>query len=120
IATVCEDQERNIWIGTFDKGLSRRGGGGQMEHFNLPTGVNRNAFFSACPDNRGRLWLSADREDLYTFETNVFSKVGSVHGVKAIFADKENRVWLGRQTLSCWTNGTILNFDARNGFEGRE
>jgi signal transduction histidine kinase/ligand-binding sensor domain-containing protein len=122
VATVCEDSLSNVWIGTFDHGLNRWHDG-RLDRINLPAGANKSAFFSAFPDAQNRLWLSADREDLFALETNgapstSLHRVDSVHGIKVIFADSKGRVWLGRQTqLSCWTNGEVLNFGTRNGFE---
>lgn len=117
VSTICEDPEGNTWIGTFDNGLNRWRNG-QLDRLKLPDGENKGAFFSACPDAQGRLWLSADREDLFVLETNQFHQIDSAHGIKVIFPDSKGRVWLGRQwDLSCWSNGVILHFDQRNGFE---
>lgn len=118
VATVCEDASGNLWFGTFDHGLNRWRDG-QLDNFDLNEGVNKTAFFAVFPGASGRLWLSADHEDLYALETNgLLHSLDSVHGIKSIFEDREGRVWLGRQTqLSCWTNGAILNFGPRNGFE---
>lgn len=117
VSTISEDSQGNTWIGTFDNGLDRWSNG-TLESLKLPDGENRGAFFSACPDAQGRLWLSADREDLFVLETNHFRQIDSAHGIKVIFPDSKGRVWLGRQwELSCWSNDVILHFDQRNGFE---
>lgn len=118
VATICQDIKSNIWIGTFDSGLNRWHEG-KLERFNLPDTANRNGFFSACPDGFGRLWLSADREDVYVLETNQIARpAAAIHGVKTILADREGRIWFGRQAqLTCLSNGVVKNFSTTNGFD---
>ena len=117
VATVCEDARSNIWIGTFSAGLDRWLGGA-TEHFSLPAATNRDAFFSTCPDTQGRLWLSADHEDLFALENNrIVRSTNAIHGIKSILADRHGRIWLGRQTqLTCLTNGVAVNYGQWNGF----
>jgi len=118
VSTICEDPGGNIWIGTFGKGLNRWREGA-LERFELPEGATPGAFFSAYPDTSGNLWLSADHEDLFVMDRNHVIKrfSESVHGIKVILADHQNRIWLGRQSqLTCWSNGKLAGYAARNGF----
>jgi ligand-binding sensor domain-containing protein len=110
VSTICEDARSNVWLGTFGSGLNRWRDG-RLERFNLPEGANRSAFFSANPDAQGRLWLSADREDLFVLETNrIVASPEVIHGIKVILADRQGRIWLGRQNqLTCLTNGGAQN-----------
>lgn len=121
VATICEDSQSNVWIGTFGSGLNRWHDG-RLERFDLPDAANRDAFFSAFPDANGRLWVSADREDLYIFEKDqLVRRPEAIHGVKAILADREGRVWLGRQSqLTCLSNNIVESFGPANGFERNE
>lgn len=121
VATVCEDARSNLWIGTFSAGLYRWHDGA-LKHFTLPEGANRDSFVSACPDAQGGLWLSANREDLYGLEDDQFIRnTNAIHGVKAMLADRQGRLWLGRQSqLTCLTGGEILNYGPQNGFERRD
>jgi ligand-binding sensor domain-containing protein/signal transduction histidine kinase len=121
VSTVCEDNRSNVWIGTFNNGL-HRWRDGRLEPFSLPNSATRNAIFSACPDAQGRLWLSADHEDLYVVETNRISRGdATLHGIKVMLVDSQGRLWLGRQNqLTCVTNGEVSNFGARDGFTRRD
>lgn len=121
VATICEDGQSNVWIGTFGSGLNRWRDG-TMKRFDLPDAANRDTFFSAYPDANGRLWLSADREDLYVLEKDqLVRRPEAIHGVKAILADREGRIWFGRQSqLTCISNGIVENFGPANGFERDE
>ena len=117
VATVCEDGQSNVWIGTFDNGLNLWHDG-RLDSFKLSEGANKSAFFSAYPDALGQIWLSADHEDLFVKNTNnIIRRVDSIHGIKAIFADSQGRIWLGRHNgLTCLDNGKTSNFNQRNGF----
>jgi signal transduction histidine kinase len=65
----------------------------------MPGGTGKGFVFCACPDSSGRLWVSAGDEDLYVRENGVFERVKPVvHGVKAIFADKHKRLWVGTKS----------------------
>jgi signal transduction histidine kinase/ligand-binding sensor domain-containing protein len=121
VTTVCEDNHSNIWFGTFDHGLNRWNGG-QLKSFKLPEGANRNAIFSACPDAQGRIWLSADHEDLFVLETNHINRSdASIHGIKSILADSQNRIWLGRlNQLTSISNSQTTSYGPSDGFERRD
>ena len=94
--SVCEDSTGTIWIGTLDGGLGRWQAG-LYTNFTLPDGANGKSVNSVCADATGRLWLSGGDEDLFTGTTKGdFNRVSpAIHGVKAIFADAENRIWVG-------------------------
>jgi signal transduction histidine kinase/ligand-binding sensor domain-containing protein len=116
VSTVCEDSQSNIWIGTLYQGLNRWSNG-SMESFDLPKGGNKKAFFSVSPGANGRVWLSADHEDLFYIEGGKIStQQDSLHGIKVIFTDSKRRVWLGRRNqLSCLTTNELLNFNQPKG-----
>jgi signal transduction histidine kinase/ligand-binding sensor domain-containing protein len=121
VSTICEDGRSNVWIGTFGGGLNRWRGG-KLQRFDLAEGANKSFFFSAFPDAQDRLWLSADREDLFLLETNQITRsTESMHGIKALLVDHLGRVWMGRQNqLTCSSNGVVQHFGANNGFERRD
>ncbi len=93
--SVCEETNGALWIGTLGDGLARWQSG-TVTNFTMPGGTGKGFVFCVCPDAAGRLWVSAGDEDLYVREHGVFNRVKPiVHGVKAIFADKRNRLWVG-------------------------
>jgi ligand-binding sensor domain-containing protein/signal transduction histidine kinase len=120
VSTVCEDAQSNVWIGTFSGGLYRLRGD-QLEQFKLADGAYKECFFSAYPDAHNQIWLSAGREDLYVLENNKINQsTGAVHGIKAILADKQGKIWLGRQAskqanLMCLDKGVLESFTAQDG-----
>jgi signal transduction histidine kinase/ligand-binding sensor domain-containing protein len=93
--SVCEESNGAFWIGTLGDGLARWQNG-TLTNFAMPGGTGKGFVFCVCPDAAGRLWVSAGEEDLYLRENGVFNRVKPiVHGVKVIFADKRNRLWVG-------------------------
>ena len=97
--SVCEDNSGVIWIGTAGGGLERWQAG-LYTNFTLPDGVTGDSVYSACANTNGQLWASGGDEDLFVGTTNGgFHRVSpAVHGVKAIFADAEGRVWVGTRS----------------------
>ena len=93
--SVCEETNDTLWIGTLGDGLIRWQSG-TLSNLTMPGGTGRGFVFCVCPDAAGRLWVSAGNEDLYVRDQDGFRPVTPVvHGVKAIFADKQGRVWAG-------------------------
>ena len=93
--SVCQDSHDTIWIGTLGKGLIRWGEG-IVTNIDVPEGAGKGFVFSTCPDTEGRLWLSADNENLYVYQTNSLRlMLPLVHGVKTILAGKTGRIWVG-------------------------
>ena len=96
--SVCEETNSTVWIGTLGDGLECWRGG-TLTNLTMPGGTGRGFVFSICPDAMGRLWVSAGDEDLYLRENGTFNRVTPiVHGVKTIFADKSNRIWVGTKS----------------------
>jgi len=117
VSSVCEDQDQNIWFGTFGGGL-HRWAAGKLDSFALPEGPNPKSFFSVYPATDNQLWVSAGGEDLYLMTNGAVLSRKNVHGVKAILADREDGVWLGRQNgLSRLTGTNLVSFSTRGDLE---
>ncbi len=116
VTTICEGCQDDIWFGTIDRGLNRWRNG-KVEAFNLPVGAKRNSIFSACPDAQGRVWLSADLEDLYVFENDQIRRSSATnHRIKTILVDQQDQIWLGRQgQLICITNENAMPLGLKKG-----
>lgn len=103
--SVCEETNGTLWIGTLGDGLERWQSG-MLTNLPMPGGTGKGFVFCVCPDNAGRLWLSAGEEDLYLRDAGGFSRVTPiVHGVKSIFADQSGRIWVGTKSGMYVSNG---------------
>lgn len=92
--SVCEDGGGSIWIGILSGGLERWRDGASTNLF--VTDAGGGSVFCICPDDKGRLWLSAGDEDLFIRENGRTRQITPViHGVKTIFSDHAGRIWIG-------------------------
>jgi len=114
--SVAEDGRGAIWIGTYGGGL-HRWFEGEWQKFSLPTAARRSFVFSVCPGAGDGLWVSAGEEDLFVRSAGQFQLMTpAVHGVKALLAATDGRVWIGNKSgLLCWTNGQLRLFRADDG-----
>ena len=96
--SVAEDSEGGIWIGTYGGGLHRLLDG-KWQTLSVPGGTRRGFVFSVCPDVEHGLWVSAGDEDLFVKDEEQFRAVTpAVHGVKALLAGRDGRVWIGNKS----------------------
>src|SRR5205823_6655477 len=83
---------------------------GALTNLTMPGGTGKGFVFCVCPDAAGRLWVSAGDEDLYVRENGAFNRVKPiVHGVKTIFADKSNHIWVGTKSGLYFADGESAN-----------
>jgi ligand-binding sensor domain-containing protein/signal transduction histidine kinase len=116
-ASVAEDSRGAIWIGSIGSGLQRFTAGG-LETVPLPRPSAGGFVFSVFPAPDGRLWMSADREDLFYFDgTQVRPAPWNLHGIKTILVDRSGAIWLGTKTgLSRARDGVLKTFGSADGF----
>ena len=104
-ASVCEDTNGVVWIGTAGGGLCRWVNG-KITRFPVGASVSANFVFSIFPRPDGGLWLSAgEGEILHQFrDDQVQRATWEVHGVKCILTDRAGRVWMGTKAgLAVWS-----------------
>ena len=118
-SSVAEDDRGSIWIGSVGAGLQRFRDG-VLESVALPEATSGRFVFSVFPARGGRVWLSADREDLFYFDgTRVRTAPWNLHGVKTILVDRTGAIWLGTKTgLSRADGGRLHTFGSDDGFDG--
>jgi signal transduction histidine kinase/streptogramin lyase len=111
--SVAEDSNGAVWIGTYGGGLHRLHDG-NWQSFSVPGGTRRGFVFSVCPDAASRLWVSAGDEDLFVKSEEQFRPLTpAVHGVKALLASRDGRVWIGNKSgLWSWSQGQLRQFRA--------
>lgn len=109
--SVAQDSSGGIWIGTYGGGLHRLLDG-NWQSFSVPGGTRRGFVFSVCPAAESRLWVSAGDEDLFVKTEDQFRPATpAVHGVKALLASRDGRVWIGNKSgLWSWFRGQIRQY----------
>lgn len=115
--SVCADQSGEMWIGTAGGGLCRWSNGVVARY---PVGVSASAnlvFSIAQRPADGAVWVSAgEGEDLYQLVAGRLRRVSwDVHGVKVIFFDRQNRVWVGLKAgLAVWAGEVKQSFNVNS------
>lgn len=109
IRTLYPDREGNLWIGTYDGGLTRmsRPGSGKLTFtsFTGEHGLSNNQVRAICEDRAGRLWIGTGGGGLNCLEspgaadgkiTSWTEKNGLADNlVNAVFEDREGVLWVG-------------------------
>ena len=109
VRSVSTDAAGNVWIGTIGSGLVRWNQDG-VTNFIFPGGVDESWVASCCPDNSGRLWVSAGGEKLYAGENGKFQLVTpAVSNVKAILAGHSGKIWAGTRNGLFVSDGGVSN-----------
>ena len=98
VASVAADRDGAMWIGSMGDGLQRYRDG-TLASYPVPDASAGGFVFSVVPDATGRIWLSADREDLFYFDGHrIRPSPVHVHGVKTLLADRDGGLWVGTKT----------------------
>jgi ligand-binding sensor domain-containing protein/signal transduction histidine kinase len=121
VASVAADRDGAMWIGSMGDGLQRYRDG-RLDRFPVPDASAGGFVFSVVPDINGRLWLSADREDLFYFDgQRIRPSPVHVHGVKTLLADRDGGLWVGTKTgVARIADGRLHVFGEADGFERRD
>jgi len=114
--SVCEDNSGAMWIGTAGGGLCKFTSG-KISRYAVGPSTSVNFIFSIAPRPDGGAWLSASEgEELYQFFEGRIQRVSwDLRGIKSIFRDRQNRVWVGLKAgsgLARWSGGgrQLLDF----------
>lgn len=135
INAIFEDQEKNLWVGTFDDGLKRINlETGMVAHYrNNPddtSTLGSNAVMSIHQDQRGTLWIGTHGGGLarYNPQSNNFTHFTEKEGlpnnvIYGILEDDSGNLWLSTNFgLSKFNprNLTFRNFTASDGLQSNE
>jgi signal transduction histidine kinase/ligand-binding sensor domain-containing protein len=120
-ASVAEDRDGAIWMGSLGGGLQRFRDG-VLAHVPLPGRSAGGFVYSVFPAPNGRLWISAEGEDLFVYDGGAVRHAGqNVHGIKAILVDRAGWVWIGtKDGLARLDAHTRRTFGPGDGFQSRD
>jgi signal transduction histidine kinase/ligand-binding sensor domain-containing protein len=121
VSSIAEARDGSLWIGSLGGGVERRRHGIATQ-LALPRATAGGFVFSVQPDAGGRIWLSADQEDLFYVDGDRIRRAPvQVHGIKTMLADADGGLWLGTKSgLSRLDRGRLHVFGPEDGFERRD
>lgn len=112
--SVAGDADGNVFVGTHGNGLWHLLPEGSAQLVGTPNAPKR--IYSVVADRNGRIWASAGDEDLYWFSQGELQRAPfDVHGIKALFVDSHDRLWIGtKEELHRIEDGKLTTFTALN------
>jgi len=107
VRALCEDRERNLWVGTGNGGLAMVRSG-NITTVNPPDQWEGRAVLSVCPSSQGGIWIGTEGAGLYRLRENQWSHFGLQDGVNNPFVwsvseDANGRLWVGM-----WGRGLLV------------
>ncbi len=111
ITTIEQDNEGNLWFGTFDAGAFKIINKSNITHpivitYNTTNGLNDNKIWDILSDNKGVLWFATDKgginkyaPDNFGAGKSGFKAITKKHGlpdnqILSIYQDVEQNIWL--------------------------
>jgi ligand-binding sensor domain-containing protein len=113
-ADLFDDKHGNVWIGTFNGGVSRYDGK-TYTNFTKDGVIEGVEAYNFCEDSRGNVWFSVEHHGVYRYDGTSFTKFTTADGltsnvVQSILGDDKGQVWFGTwQGLSVYDGQTIVN-----------
>ena len=112
VTKIFQDSRKNIWMGTYDKGLFvdyyyKEKFGGSDSYLNRV--IENSSVFAVAVDKKANLWVSTLRKGLFVYHTDT-QKAESVeiaglpagerkNAITHIFCDREGLLWLSTSNI---------------------
>lgn len=124
VTKIFQDSRKNIWMGTYDKGLFvdyyyKEKFGGTDSYLNRV--IENSSVFAVAVDKKANLWVSTLRKGLFVYHTDT-QKAESVelaglpagerkNAITHIFCDRDGQLWLSTSNIvmKCQYEGGRLN-----------
>ncbi|MCV9387423.1 hybrid sensor histidine kinase/response regulator transcription factor [Reichenbachiella ulvae] len=122
IKSLTYDNQKNIWLGTFNGLVYFDRGNYRFEYYqhdqNDQNSLNNNQIHAVHVDENDLLWLGTNGGGIQTFDRtkNTFDSVYTAYyNIRTIYEDSHNRIWVGSTgQLECIDRITkkLINIDA--------
>ncbi|HLA57438.1 MAG TPA: two-component regulator propeller domain-containing protein, partial [Puia sp.] len=110
ISKIMEDNNRNLWLGTFDGGANRYDGK-SFTHFGADQGLSNDVVTTVLQDKCGNIWL-ATTAGVCKYDGKLFSHILPLRQeeIECVLADKAGNIWIGSGAGSCFNkyNGSTI------------
>jgi len=114
VADVFEDSKGNIWIGTFNGGVSKYDGS-TFSDFTKDGIIDGPETYNFCEDNNGNIWFSAENYGVYRYDGEEFTQFTTKEGlatntIQNIFEDNKGQIWFSTwEGISLYDGKEITN-----------
>lgn len=98
IRGICDDGKENVWIATYNGGVSRYAGD-SLVNYSIDQGLSSRRVYAVLKDFKGNLWFGTDR-GVTKFDGERFRIYNESHGlpsniVVSLFQDSSGSIWFG-------------------------
>lgn len=99
VLSIFEDSKGNIWLGTYDGGLSKFDGK-SFANYNTTNGLTSNAIKCIAEDKNGDIWIGTNGGGVSKFDGKVFTNYSIEQGllsgiIYSITKDRSGNLWFG-------------------------
>src|SRR5439155_320913 len=114
--TACEDQQGNLFVGTYGDGVWSFDSAGKANH--LP-GLPHSFIWSVTVDQEGNLWVGTDGGGLNRVKQQVFDVLDREHvlTIQSVCEDAEGGLWfsINNGGVRYWKDGRLQSFTEPQG-----
>ncbi len=101
VRAILEDSRGNLWIGTYDKGVSMYDGE-SFTHFTEKDGLSSNTINTIIEDSKGNIWFGTWGGGACMYNGEYFMHYTEKEGlaenhIYSIFEDKDGNLWFGTE-----------------------
>jgi PAS domain S-box-containing protein len=124
IASLLEDRDRALWIGTWDRGIYRVRGS-RVDHFGSADGLSSNTVYGFFQDSEGNIWV-ATSQGVDCFRDIPVVSFSMTEGLSAdnpvsVLAAHDGTVWVGNiGGLDAIRDGIASSIRAGQGLPGNQ
>jgi len=116
-----EDNQGNLWFGTWGGGVSMYNGG-TFTHFTNKEGLSDNRVYSILEDSQGNLWFGTFMGGVSMYDGESFTHFTeeeglSTNNVRSILEDSQGNLWFGTGGggVSKYNDRTITHYSMKEG-----
>lgn len=120
--SISEDSRGNIWIATYDEGLSCVSSEGVLRRWNTSNGLSYNGTRFVFEDREQNLWVGTSGGGLQRFKPRRFRSYGDESGlternVTSVSPDSDGGVWIATygKGVFRWSAGAVKSVDPSPG-----
>jgi PAS domain S-box-containing protein len=124
IASLFEDGNRALWVGTFDRGIYRIGGS-RVDYFSSADGLSSNTILEFYQDREGNIWV-ATSQGIDCFRDIPVVSFSTEEGLTAdnvifVLVAHDGTVWAGTAGgLDAIRSGTVSSIRTGQGLPGNQ